>query len=190
MHPRTSEVLTYLAAQLEVLGRAVAAVPPALRAWRPAPDRWSVGEVLAHVAAVERRATQLLQARLDAARAAGLRPERETSPVVPTVAIRRILDRSRPVSASPAAQPPANADAAAAWAAIAEGHDALRSALAAADGLALSEVTVPNPVFGALNVYQWVVFLGAHEARHAAQIAEIGLALEASTGAAGSAPAT
>ena len=49
----------------------------------------------------------------------------------------------------------------------------LRGAVDRADGLAIGEVTAPHPFLGSLNLYQWLIFLGAHEARHAAQIREI-----------------
>ena len=182
MHPRITEVLTYLDTQRAVLERAVATVPANLRKRRPSPERWSVAEILAHLAIVEGRVTQLLGAQIGAARAAGLGSERETSGVVSTVDVARVLDRSRPVTASAASQPPADADVDIALAALAERRDALRATLAAADGLALAEVSAPNPALGPLNVYQWVVFVAAHEARHAAQIHETVGALAGSGG--------
>ena len=174
MHPRTTEVLDFLAEQYEVLRSAVDTVPVALRDQRPAPDRWSVGEVLDHLARVETGITKRLEESIDAARAAGLGPERDATPVLPTVNVARILDRARPVTASVSMLPPPDAVAASAWTSLAEGHDAVVAMLVAADGLALSDVVVPHPVLGALNVYQWAVFIAAHEARHASQIAEAG----------------
>ena len=56
---------------------------------------------------------------------------------------------------------------------LVESRQALLSALTAADGLALDEITQPHPLFGTLNLYQWVLFVGQHEARHTAQIREI-----------------
>jgi hypothetical protein len=49
----------------------------------------------------------------------------------------------------------------------------------ATDGLALGGVLATHPRLGSLNVYQWVLFVGGHETRHAAQIREIGEALRA-----------
>lgn len=172
MHPRTTEVLSYFEAQHAVLQQAIAAIPPAYHAKRPAPDRWSIAEVLAHVAIVEHFIVQLLRAKLEAARARGLGPERDTSPVVRTFDIDRVHDRSRRVEAVPEVFPPADADAPAAMKSIAEAHGALRALIASVDGLALGEVSAPNPVLGPLNVYQWVAFLGGHEARHVGQIME------------------
>ena len=47
---------------------------------------------------------------------------------------------------------------------------ALRPRIEAAD---LSQQTMPHPAFGPINGYQWLAFLGAHEARHAAQLKRI-----------------
>ena len=55
------------------------------------------------------------------------------------------------------------------------------AAIARGDGLALSQVEHPHPIFGPLNLYQWVAFVGAHEARHAAQIREVGAQLAGSS---------
>ena len=49
----------------------------------------------------------------------------------------------------------------------------LLSAVAEGDGLALGTVTYPHPLLGDLNLYQWILFVGQHEARHAGQIREI-----------------
>ncbi len=62
--------------------------------------------------------------------------------------------------------------------------DAARAALLdvirGADGLALGEVMFPHPAAGPLNGYAWIVFVGLHEARHAAQVREIRDAIETS----------
>jgi hypothetical protein len=78
------------------------------------------------------------------------------------------------------ALPSGGLDAGAAWAALAETRRILREVLLAADGLALSDLVLPHPRLGPLNVYQWVVFVGAHEGRHAAQVREVTEALVAS----------
>lgn len=182
MHPRTEEINAYLDANRAALLEEVERVAPALRETRPAPDRWSVAEVLEHLALVERRITGLLAGSLSAARAEGLGPERETGPVVGTFDLTRVLDRGRPVEATAAARPLGGLDARGALAALEESRAALREVLFAGDGLALGEVSLPHPVFGPLNFYQWVLFVGGHEARHVAQIRGIAGALAAPQG--------
>jgi hypothetical protein len=180
MQPRTQEVLALLDHFRAALAQAVADAPEPLRERRPAPDRWSVAEVLEHLTLVERRIGQLLRGQIAAARAAGLGAERETSPVVPTVPVDRLLDRSEPLVAREGTIPDARLGAEKAWATLLERRREVREMLLAADGLALSDVAAPHARLGPLNVYQWLVFLGAHEGRHTAQIREAVAALQES----------
>lgn len=173
MHPRTREVLAYLDAQRATLEQAVAAVPPERRGRRPAADRWSVAEVLEHLALVEGRIATLLDEQLAASRRAGLGTDRETTPVVETLDLARVTDRSRRLTASEASRPRGETDAETAWRALEAQRGRTRAMIVAADGLALGDVTIPHPRLGPLNVYQWLAFLGGHEARHADQIREL-----------------
>jgi hypothetical protein len=175
MHPRTAELLRYLDAQREALRAAVDLVPPERRERSPAPGRWSVAEILEHLSLVEGSITRLFAVRLAEARERGLSEETETTPVLSTFDLAKLLDRSYQVPASEAAQPPGKLDATAAWAALEAARQAFRETILSGDGLALGEVVHPrpHPVFGVLNLYQWVAFAGGHEARHAAQIREI-----------------
>jgi len=52
------------------------------------------------------------------------------------------------------------------------------------DGLALGEVIQPHLVLGPINIYQWLLFVGSHEARHTAQVREIAAQLNATNAAA------
>jgi uncharacterized damage-inducible protein DinB len=173
MHPRIQEVMDYLDTTRSALTNTVDSVAPESRDKRPAEDRWSVAEVLEHLAIIEGRIAQLAAGKLAAARAAGLGPETETSAVLDTVNRARILDRSHRATAPDMVQPRSEHDATAALSALQQSRADLRSALVANDGLALGEVTHEHPVMGVINLYQWIIFVGAHEARHTEQIKEI-----------------
>lgn len=177
MQPRTTEVLAYLDTHRHALEQAASTLPESARTRRPAPDRWSVAEILEHVAIVERRIAGLLGEAVDRAREAGIGPERDSSPVVPTVPVAALLDRSAPITARENALPTGKLDPRQAAAALGETQRALRDLLLASDGIALGEVIVPHPRLGPLNVYQWLVFVGAHEGRHTAQVNEANAAL-------------
>ena len=172
MHPRIQEVVGVLDTYRTALEQAVSQVPPALRSTRPAPERWSVAEIIEHLSLVEARVGQLIMAQLAAARANGLGTEVETSPVGPTFNVDALLDRSRVITASEASRPNAALTTEAGLAALTERRRVLRDAIVAADGLALSSVVAPHPRFGDLNLYQWLLFIAAHEGRHTAQIRE------------------
>lgn len=170
MQPRISEVLDYLDKNRAALERTLAEIPPASRERRPSPESWSVAEVIQHLSLVEGRITQVIARCIEEARTTGLGPEVDTSPVTPTFDLARVLDRGRPITAGDAVLPKEPLDLDAAWAVLEERRAKLRALVVSADGLALGRVAAPNPVLGPLDAYQWVLFAGAHEARHTAQI--------------------
>jgi hypothetical protein len=174
MHPRTSELLHHLDTQHARLREAVDSVPRERRTAKPSPERWSVAEVIEHLSIVETRIERVFSAKLAEARsAARIGPERDTTPVVGTIDMDRLLDRTRRITAGEAALPTGKLDADAAWAALERARTALRDSVHAADGLALGDVVHPHPVLGPINLYQWIAFIGGHEARHAAQVLEL-----------------
>lgn len=178
MHPRTREILDHLDRCHLELERAVADIPRTAEKTRPAPDRWSVAEVVEHLAHVEARIGGVLAPALTAAAGEEGEPELETSPVVPTLDTARLLDRSQRLAAGEASQPSQGLDLDAAWATLSEHRDSLRRAVVGAQGRALGSVTISHPRIGELNVYQWLVFVGAHQARHTAQVHEIAAELK------------
>jgi hypothetical protein len=172
MHPRIQEVVGVLDTYRAALEQAVTDVPPSLQGARPAPDRWSVAQVVEHLALVEARVGQVIMTALATARANGLGAETETTPVTPTLDVKALMDRTQARAASEASWPNAGLTTEAGLAALAERRRALRDAIVAADGLALSSVHAPHARLGDLNLYQWLLFLAGHEGRHTAQIRE------------------
>jgi hypothetical protein len=177
MHPRTEELLQYLDTQRAVLRAAVESVPAERREVVPEPGRWSVAGILEHLSRVEISIARLFTFRLTEAKALGLGQETETTPILATLGMEVLQDRSRRVTASEAAQPQAQLDADTAWATLEAAGAAFREAFLAGDGLALGEVVHPHAALGPFTLYHWAAFVGAHEARHAAQIREIAAAL-------------
>ena len=87
--------------------------------------------------------------------------------------IERVTDRGTRMTASETSLPRENLELDVAWRRLDERRSAIRAAVVAADGRALSIIEVPHARFGPLNLYQWLLFVGAHEARHASQLREI-----------------
>jgi hypothetical protein len=178
MHPRTRELLDYLDQQRAVLRTAFDAIPAPLRDRAPAEGRWSTAAIIEHLALVEARVSARLAPRISEARASGLGAEPSLEPVLPTINVGQIVDRGTRVTALEATRP-TGLGADAAWTALEEAGKGVRDLVHASDGLALGTVSMPHPVFGPVSAYHWFAFVGAHEARHAAQIREIGAALPA-----------
>ncbi len=179
MHPRIEEVLSYLDTERSALREAVELVPPALRNQSPGTDRWSVAQVLQHLAIIEKRIGMGMTKWVADARAGGAGPETGTSSVMNSLPLQLIADRSQRRIAPEEVRPRGDIDAASAWTALEQTRAALRAAILAGDGLALSEVVQPHPVLGPINFYQWALFVGSHETRHAGQIREIATDLNA-----------
>jgi hypothetical protein len=172
MHPRTTELLAYLEAQRAELRAAFDAIPPAARDRPRAPELWSAAAIVEHLAIVGERIALRLSKGINEARANGLGPDTSTAPILPMLNLGRTLDRSRRFTA-PEVLKPTGLGGDAAWAALERATVQVRAAVAAGDGLALETVTQPHPAFGPLSLYEWIAFVGAHEARHAAQIREM-----------------
>ncbi|HSP62293.1 MAG TPA: DinB family protein, partial [Pyrinomonadaceae bacterium] len=90
MHPRIEEVLNYLDGERSALREAVELVSPELRDQSPGPDRWSVAQVLQHLASIENRIGMGMTKWIADARAGGTGPETETSSVVNNLVVQAI----------------------------------------------------------------------------------------------------
>jgi uncharacterized damage-inducible protein DinB len=175
--PRVAELVDYVVRQRNVLLAAVAAVPEAQRDLRVTPDAWSVAGVLEHLHRVETGITRLFVRSVERARASGVGAESGVSSLLGSLDSFGLIRRDRRMEAPGPVLPRGEYNASQALMALAASRNALLAAVGEGDGLALSEITYPHPLLGPLNLYQWVLFVGQHEARHAAQITEIGRAL-------------
>ena len=173
MNPHLAAALSHLDIARRDLRAAVDAVPAPQRGQKPAPARWSVNEVIEHVARVEESFVGTLLSNLEAARAIGLGPEVADPPMLPDQTRTRVVDRTTPRQAPEHVLPTGAVEAMAGIQTIDATHTRLKDALTACDGLALSTVTHDHRAFGTLNLYQWVELLAGHEGRHAAQVREI-----------------
>jgi hypothetical protein len=148
------------------------------QSFRPVPEKWTVAEVLEHLSIVERRVAKLVASLLDEAEADGQARD-DAAPFVP-VSIAEFVEQTRareltaPENISPNGAP------------LADSLDALRDSRAALQALRPRAERVdghtilfPHPVWGPLNLYQWLLFVGAHEARHLAQIEALKEAMNA-----------
>jgi hypothetical protein len=176
IHPRIEELLEHLAEHRAVLKDAVAHVAPFHGVPRSADGRWSVGEVLDHVHRVESGFARLVTKRAGEARAKGGMDETETASIMGSVDSRMLTDRSRRIQAPEMVVPREGATVADGLAALDASRAAVHRALIEANGIALGAIMHTHPVFGEMNLYQWGLVLGYHDARHAEQIREIGRA--------------
>ena len=140
------------------------------QAFSPAPDRWSVAELVEHLSIVEGNVATLLDKLLGKAEESG------TGGATPDhfdpVSIEEFVERSRAVKfeAPERIRPTGALPVADSLARLRDSRaalHALRPRVERADGRALR---YPHPAWGPLDLYQWLLFVGAHEDRHLAQI--------------------
>jgi hypothetical protein len=174
VHPRLTELLDYADVQRIALLDAVAAVPVPLRERQPAPEVWSVAQVLEHLHLTEQGIAWLVSWHVGEAKAAGLPLERESGSMLGSLDAFRIPEFIQPVQSPGLVRPRGMMTAEQALNALTESRKVLRTAAMVGDGLALGTITYAHVVLGTLNMYQWILFVGQHEARHAAQIRRIG----------------
>jgi hypothetical protein len=172
MHARLAEIVRYVDDRRAELESVAGRLPYERWSERPAADGWSVAQIFDHLHLSESGTARLLAKRIARAKEAGLGPERSDESMMQSLDWFPIIDgpkRQAPEIVVPRAETRAP-----------EVHEALRrsradlyAALRSGDGLALGEVTATHPALGVINVYQWVLSVGQHEARHTRQVEEI-----------------
>jgi hypothetical protein len=139
------------------------------QAFSPAPDRWSVSQLCEHLSIVEGNVVRLLGKLLDKAEESGAASVTPDS--FDPVSIEEYVERARVVKyEAPERIRPTGLALADSLSRLKDSRaalQALRPRVDRADGRALR---FPHPAWGPLDLYQWLLFIGAHEDRHLAQI--------------------
>lgn len=159
-----------LEARRAELTAAFEATEPASREVVPTEGGWSIAMVIEHLTQTEQAVAKALTAATP-----GLKPrsaeEFFDAPAFSShLEMPAFLDRTRKLKLS---QPSGSLSASEAWEALRASRRALFEALERGAGLRLEDFTRAHPAGGTLDGHQWVAFVGLHESRHAAQVAEI-----------------
>lgn len=126
--------------------------------------RWTIAQVLQHLHLMESMIVKSIQTVLakDENRPADEKP------------IHLAIDRSRKVEAPDALNPSdVEATLEEVQGELENSRHALRKLASDADEEKLMQKSFPHPVFGLMNLKQWIEFIGFHEKRHLAQIEEL-----------------
>jgi hypothetical protein len=151
----------------EGLRLAVEKVRADARDERPAPERWSVAEILEHLALVEGSVTRMLGRVVADPAAADLPGD------VSALDLQALVDRSRPVETTESSIPTGGLTWRQAWDQLTERRAELIRVITSTEGIVLHRVRAPHFVFGLLDGVDWIRFVEGHEERHTAQILEI-----------------
>ena len=150
---------------------AIGGVSDAQWKWKPAPERWSVGEVAEHIVLAEAS----LFGRMKTAMEAPADPEWETKTRGKTEIIESVMAQRMGKAQAPEAIVPSGKMT---QSEVRKRFDAQRAEIAkfARETQApLKEhlAAHPFPMFNPLNAYQWLIYVPLHTMRHDKQIAEV-----------------
>jgi hypothetical protein len=136
--------------------------------FRPSAESWCASEIVEHLSIVEGRVARMLAVMLtklepEAARAEGSSFE--------PVSITQFVERARTEKyTAPEEIRPKGAPLPDSLARLRDSRSALQSLRARVERVDGTRARFPHPVWGPLDLYQWLAFVGAHERRHLSQI--------------------
>ena len=172
MTSRSTQLLAHLDTHRAALLDTLRSIPTSLHHRKPSADGWSVAEVVEHLAIVEPRMVRLLASRIPEAPRRSDEQAAQQDDVTSRLDHAQVVDRRRPVKGGEAVQPKGSMSVEAALASLATSREELRALIAGTEGVDLASVSHPHPALGPLDLEQWILFVGSHEARHTAQIRE------------------
>jgi hypothetical protein len=138
--------------------------------FKQGPDRWSVGEVVEHLALAEPALFALQQKMLQGPKAT---PEQlAEAKGLDDKIVQRVEDRTQKATAPEPIRPGKLGDRKQVIAAFKEQRgNTLKYAGTTKDDL--RAYVAASPVFKTVDAYQWLLFIGAHNNRHLAQLREV-----------------
>ena len=170
LEPALGVLRARLGADLEAVMAVVGTLNQTQADWRPAPERWSVGEVLHHLVLSNRSFALVVAKLVERGRREGLtaRPDGRRS----WPRLRGIADvgASGPVKNPERVMPTHGLPVEQLRSELAESHRAVAVQIPDLVGLDLATLRFPHPLGFELNLYQWTDIMGAHERRHLHQI--------------------
>ena len=138
--------------------------------FRPAPERWSIADICEHLALAEAGSVKLFDKLLQKAEAEGrVRAEGDSFAPV-SLAERAAPFRGQKFQSPDQIRPTGRVPLAQSLASLAQSLEQIRALRPRLERADCSQQLFPHPIFGPLNLYQWLLFTAAHEERHLAQI--------------------
>jgi len=157
----------YLAVTRDRLADTMKGLSDAQWNFRPSSDRWSVAEVMEHVAIVEDRIQEIIGRLGEAPEDAADRDARQVDAFV----LVDIPKRYPKFKAPPAVSPTGGRTGAEALEHFLQSRVKTAELLSSAPHL--RGRVLPHPIFGPWDGYQWILAAAGHSARHTGQILEV-----------------
>ena len=169
--PSTDDLLTLLDRERVTFLAQVARVPSARQVQRPAPDRWSVAEIVEHVARIDLGVAKLIALR--SGEPVTATPEQLAEAQLTPERITWVRSRDQRVEAPERVRPAGLLSPEEALSQLGGARAALKAAYLAADPAVLDGAVHPHPLIGPITLRGWIALAAHHDARHAQQVAEL-----------------
>jgi hypothetical protein len=158
----------------ERLYNRVEGLSPAQEKFRPTPDAWSIAEIVEHLSIMEKRLSSLMKMMLMKAESAGGEAG-EVGQGFRPFSLDQHIERSlkEKYIAPETVRPSGNLTVGEMLEGLRRSRAALHELRPKFESMDLSNMTYPHPVFGPLNLYHWLAFIGIHEDRHLRQIESV-----------------
>lgn len=186
VHRRLAEIVDYVELSRADLLKTANGVHPSYAGIRPRASAWCVAEILVHVAMVEGWVAKLVSRSVTLGKGQGVGAETSEESMLSSLDRFLVTDPRVPVMASERGVPPRDSTMGTALESLGASRRALREGIREADGMDLAALSRRHPILGDLNMYQWVLFVGQHDKRHAQQVERV--LRDLTEGAAESAP--
>ncbi|HSB71252.1 MAG TPA: DinB family protein [Candidatus Methylomirabilis sp.] len=165
------EIWAATASAREDLYAQVQALSETQVAFRPAPDKWSIGEILDHLSLAEQSISRTLSKILQVAAGRGLIQEAEAVEAVPH---RIDLDTYNQAATAPdSVRPSPGRSLEQLVSSLRGSRERLLEVARRVDGRMVTSVTIRHVQLGELDFYQWLTLEAAHESKHLAQVRRI-----------------
>ncbi len=170
MNPRLKEIVDEIEAARSEIVRIMSDLDEAATARRADPGQWSIGEILHHLFLIESQVTTLLERQIRRAKDRGIGADPGTESLIHSLDRFSIETAPDKIKAPQSVVPAQGVSRSELLALLAASRAKLREAIKEAEGIDLSQMQFPHPVFGRIDMYQWILYVGKHERRHIAQI--------------------
>jgi hypothetical protein len=140
---------------------------------RASAEAWSVCEIVEHLSIIEAQLSKMMEMMLAKAEVESSKDgaEAQQQPMEPFT-LDQYIERSmgQKYQAPEFVRPGGGLPLSKALERLRESRAGLRRLQPRMEATNLSQALYPHPAFGPLNLYQWLAFIGLHEARHLRQI--------------------
>jgi uncharacterized damage-inducible protein DinB len=175
MNKQITEILRFIEQERQKLIAGVENLSQTQFDFRPTDETWSVGEILDHLYLSESGVAKIIKMNVSRAAKSNAAPESAASDWGTSLDQYKIENVTRKLKAMEQIVPRSRLAKNEILASLSRSRAELVEAAQAAADYDFAQMDFPHPLLGALNLYQWVRFIGKHELRHLNQIEAVKL---------------